>query len=324
MGISLFPKEADNAETLFRNADFALVQAKAAGRKTFCFFESGAQEALAQRIAIANDLQPALDRSEFRLVYQPVVNVRTGEIVSLEALARWKHPTRGEIGPAQFVPIAESTGMITQVGEWVLHEACRQVKVWLDQGIDVRVAVNLSPRQIQSLDVPELVAKAIRRAGITSNNLAMEVTEGLLVEDSEANILMLERLRNMGVRVYLDDFGVGYSSLSYLRRFPVTALKIDSSFINEITTGTDGQMIIKAIIGLAHNLGLDVIAEGVETEQQKQFLLAEGCETHQGYLLSRPIEADHLASWYQKFNLDRLKTLSRCAPVNKMVNAKTG
>ncbi len=310
IGISFYPTEADNPDLLFRNADFALMQAKAAGRNAYRLFEAGAQAALQDRIALAGDLLPGLERKEFRLVYQPIVNVRSGEIVSMEALLRWEHPTRGNVTPGQFIPLAESTGMILQIGEWVLREAFRQVATWRREGLDIRVAINVSPRQIQSLDVVSSVTAALEGAGIDSDSVALEVTEGLLVEDSEANILMLERLRQMGIRVYIDDFGVGYSSLSYLRRFPVTALKIDGSFINRIDSSPDDQMVIRAIIGLARNLNLGVIAEGVETVKQIELLLTEGCDMMQGYLISRPLEADQLVPWCQSFGLDRLRALT--------------
>jgi len=309
IGISFYPTEAEDSGLLLRNADFALMEAKAAGRNGYRLFEAGAQAALQDRIALARDLLPGLEREEFRLVYQPIVNVSSGEIVSLEALLRWQHPTRGNVSPAQFIPLAESTGMIMQIGEWVLREASRQVAAWREEGLSVRVAVNISPRQIQSLDVVAWVRTALEEAGIDSSGLALEVTEGLLVEDSEANILMLERLREMGIGVYVDDFGVGYSSLSYLRRFPVTALKIDGSFVSRIDSGPEDQMVIRAIIGLARNLDLGVIAEGVETIQQMELLLAEGCDMMQGYLFSRPLEADQLLPWCQSFGVDRLRAL---------------
>lgn len=309
-GISSFPSDADNADMLFRNADFALMQAKAAGRNTYRSFDESARAALQDRIALAGDLLPGLEREEFRLVYQPIVNVATGEIVGLEALLRWQHPSRGNVPPGEFIPLAESTGTILQIGEWVLRQASRQVAAWRSEGLDIRVAVNLSPRQIQSLDVASLVSSTLDGAGIDSSGLALEVTEGLLVEDSEANVLTLERLRQMGIRVYIDDFGTGYSSLSYLKRLPVTALKIDGSFINGADWSPDDQMIIRAIIGLARNLGLGVVAEGVETIAQMELLLAEGCDIMQGYLFSRPVEADQLVQWCRSFGLERLRAIT--------------
>lgn len=310
IGISFYPSEAENADLLFRNADLALTQAKAAGRNTCRLFEVKAQAVLQDRIALAGDLLAGFEREEFRLVYQPIVNVATGEIVSLEALLRWQHPTRGNVTPGEFIPLAESTGMILQIGEWVLREASRQVAAWRREGLYIRVAVNLSPRQIQSLDVTALVSATLDEAGIDSDGLALEVTEGLLVEDSEANVLTLKRLQKMGIRVYIDDFGAGYSSLSYLKRLPVTALKIDGSFINGPDWGPGDHMIIRAIIGLARNLGLGVVAEGVETIKQMELLLAEGCDVMQGYLISRPIEADQLVAWCRSFGLERLRALT--------------
>ncbi|MEG5033731.1 EAL domain-containing response regulator [Microcoleus sp. AT3-D2] len=233
----------------------------------------------------------ALEREEFQVYYQPQVNVQTGKIMSAEALVRWVHPEKGLISPAEFIPHAEATGFIIQLGEWVLHTACRQMQVWQNAGFPLRIAVNLSPRQFHQPDLSSRVAQILAETGLEASSLELELTESLMVEDAESAIATLQHLKNLGVCISLDDFGTGYSSLSYLTQYPFDTLKIDRCFISKITDGCTNAAIVKAIIEMAHSLCLEVIAEGVETEAEKDFLWRYKCDMMQGYLFSPPLAA---------------------------------
>ena len=233
----------------------------------------------------------ALEREEFQVYYQPQVNVQTGKIMSAEALVRWVHPEKGLISPAEFIPHAEATGFIVQLGEWVLETACRQMQVWQNAGFPLRIAVNLSPRQFHQPDLSSRVAQILAETGLEASSLELELTESLMVEDAESAIATLQHLKNLGVCISLDDFGTGYSSLSYLTQYPFDTLKIDRCFISKITDGCTNAAIVKAIIEMAHSLCLEVIAEGVETEAEKDFLWRYKCDIMQGYLFSPPLAA---------------------------------
>ena len=250
------------------------------------------QDAADKLDQIKTSLCDALEREEFQVYYQPQVNVHTGKIMSAEALVRWLHPEKGLISPAEFIPAAEATGFIVQLGEWVLQTACRQMQVWEKAGfLGLRVAVNLSPRQFHQPDLSSRVAQILAETGLEPSSLELELTESLMVEDAESAIATLQQLKNLGVSISIDDFGTGYSSLSYLAQYPFDTLKIDRCFITNITDGCTNAAIVKAIIEMAHSLCLKVIAEGVETEAEKDFLWRYKCDTMQGYLFSPPLPA---------------------------------
>jgi diguanylate cyclase (GGDEF)-like protein len=268
VGISVFPFNGRDARELIVNADAAMYQAKTLGRNNFQFFTEETSSAYRERLKLHAGLRHAIERGEFELHYHPKVNVKTNEIVGMEALVRWRHPEMGLIPPADFIPAAEETGLILPIGNWVLHEACRQNKEWQDRGLArVRVAVNLSALQFQR-NVLDAVSKALQATGLEARYLELEITESVVMQNAAEAVLTLEQLSRMGVHISIDDFGTGYSSLSYLKRFPLQTLKIDRSFIREVNQDPDDAAIVSAIIALAHNLRLKVVAEGVETEQQ--------------------------------------------------------
>ncbi|MDR3475574.1 MAG: PAS-domain containing protein [Devosia sp.] len=288
VGIAMAPVDGTDAETLLRNADLALYRAKSDGRGTYHFFEPEMDEALKLRRMLELGLKVALERGEFRLVFQPVLGLSNNRICGLEALLRWDHPQRGPIPPSEFIPIAEETGMISAIGEWVLAEACRTAAYWPD---DVRIAVNLSSAQFKGQGVIEAVERAVRSAGLAPERLELEITEALLLADPNAMFKSLHRLRELGVRIVMDDFGTGYGSLSYLRTFPFDKLKIDRSFIAELSGTDESTAVVNAIIGLSRALGIAVAAEGVETEVQLETVRRQGCDEAQGFLFSPPLPA---------------------------------
>ncbi|MBE9093723.1 EAL domain-containing response regulator [Tychonema sp. LEGE 07203] len=250
------------------------------------------QEAADKLEQIETNLRAALEREEFQVYYQPQVNVQTGKIISAEALVRWVHPEKGLISPAEFIPDAEETGFIVQLGEWVLQTACRQIQVWQNAGFSLQqVAVNLSPAQFHQPDLCSRVAAILAEIGLSASSLELELTESLMVEDAKSAIATLQQLKDLGVSISIDDFGTGYSSLSYLTQYPFDVLKIDRCFISNITDGCTNAAIVKAIIEMAHSLCLEVIAEGVETEAEKDFLWRYECDAMQGYLFSPPVPA---------------------------------
>ncbi|WP_431854542.1 bifunctional diguanylate cyclase/phosphodiesterase [Azospirillum sp.] len=293
IGISLYPADGEDGERLIKNADAAMYQAKAAGRHAFRFFTTSMDAQLNERLNLEANIRRALDLGEFRLHYQPQIELGSGRVTGLEALIRWAHPDLGMVPPGRFIPVAEESGQIAAISLWVLDEACRQAKLWQAEGLPLqRVAVNISALQFRSADLPGQVSAALTRHGLPPWCLELEVTEGALIRNVDMAILILKSLKEMGVKVSIDDFGTGYSSLSYLQRFPVDTLKIDRSFVNDVPNDQNDAAIVKAIIGLGSSLGLHVIAEGVETEQQLNFLREAGCHGGQGYLFSPPIPAD--------------------------------
>jgi diguanylate cyclase (GGDEF)-like protein/PAS domain S-box-containing protein len=292
IGIVVYPQDGVTVPQLIKNADTAMYHAKDKGRNNYLFYEPHMNAAAADRLLIENSLRRALERSEFELYYQPSINIREGRIDALEALIRWRHPELGVIPPDRFVPLAEESGLIVPIGEWVLREAVRQVRLWRKAGFDrVRVAVNLSLRQFRHRDLIHVIKQAVQDEGMEPSALALEVTESVFMEDEEETIARLNEMSNMGIEILIDDFGTGYSSLARLRMLPIHVLKVDRSFVRDITTDPNDASIIAAIISMAHNLQLKVIAEGVETVNQLNFLKAQGCDDIQGYLLSRPIPA---------------------------------
>jgi len=290
IGITMFPDDADDSESLVRNADAAMYLAKEAGRSTYAFYTPEMNARARARMAMENDLRRALARSEFVLHYQPKICCRTGGVLGVEALLRWQNPERGTVGPADFIPLLEETGLIVPVGEWVLNSACAQARAWHDMGFShLTVAVNLSGRQIESWDVVAGVDAALAQSGLPATALELELTESILMEDEEAVVAILGALKRKGVQVAVDDFGTGYSSLSYLKRFPIDSLKVDRSFVQDITADSGDASITRAVIHMGHELALKVIAEGVETAGQLQLLVAAGCDQIQGYYFSRPL-----------------------------------
>jgi PAS domain S-box-containing protein len=293
IGISLFPYDGTDLETLLKNADAAMYHAKDAGRSNFQFYSKSMNAAAEKRLTLENKLRKALDRGEFQLHYQPLIDVDTWRIVGAEALIRWRHPELGLVSPAEFIPLAEETGLIVPIGEWVLRTACAQIRKWHDLGTrDLFMAVNISGRQFSQEALVATIEKVVRATGVDPKRLELEITESVLMHNAEETVQTLEVLKAMGPRISVDDFGTGYSSLSYLRRFPIHTLKIDRSFVNDVTTDPGDAAIVAAIIAMARGLSLEVIAEGVETPDQRTFLLQEGCRLMQGYLFGRPVPAE--------------------------------
>ena len=284
IGVAIFPADGSDATTLLNNADAALYRAKAAGRGKTRFFEIDMDNRLRERRAIQRELRSAVDRNELRLHYQPLAKI-DGEVIGFEALVRWHNPQLGIISPATFIPVAEESGLIIQIGEWVLREACREAAGWPHP---LQIAVNLSPIQFRHGDLPGLVHLVLLETGLAPTRLELEITEGVLVEDFDRGLSILRRLKSLGVRIAMDDFGTGYSSLSYLQSFPFDKIKIDQSFISNVKSNPQSAAIVRAVIGLAHGLDLPVLAEGVETKAQLDFLAAESCNEVQGYLMGRP------------------------------------
>jgi diguanylate cyclase (GGDEF)-like protein/PAS domain S-box-containing protein len=281
------------ADELLRDADTAMYQAKRFGRARYEIFEAAMHERAMQLLELETDLRRAIERSEFRLFYQPIVSLASGQMVGLEALVRWQHAERGMIAPVDFIPIAEETGLIVPLGQWVLEEACRQLLLWQQGGqigADCWVSVNLSARQLTQPDLVERVEKTLRQTGLMASCLKLEITETAVMENSERAIAVMHRLDELGVLLSMDDFGTGYSSLSYLHSFPFTSLKIDRSFISRISGNEESVEIIKTIIALAQNLKLEVIAEGIETPEQAAHLQNLNCQCGQGYYFSRPLD----------------------------------
>ncbi len=293
IGIALYPQDARAGEDLLRNADTALYRAKADGRGTYRFFEAEMDARLQERRRLERDLQQALLGNQLAVHFQPLGDCSTQAIVGFEALVRWNHPERGQVAPSDFIPMAEETGLIVPLGEWVLREACREAVRWPDS---IRVAVNLSPVQFRHADLAERVIAILKDTGLPPERLELEVTEGVLIDDSARALSTLKALKQAGIRISLDDFGTGYSSLSYLQSFPFDKIKIDRSFIGNMPTNEDSRSIVRAIIALARSLRITVTAEGVETEEQLRLLRSEDCNQVQGYLLGRPAPAGDVSA----------------------------
>ena len=292
IGVAVYPGDGHNPDTLLRNADAAMYCAKESGRNGYQFFTAELNRALVERQDIEQRLRGALARQQFLLHYQPRIDMSTGLICGAEALLRWRLPEQGLVSPQRFISVAEDTGLIVPIGRWVLHSACQQARAWQDEGLPpVVVSVNVSPRQFRDGNIVETIAEALKLSGLESRYLQIELTEGLAMHGAEKYVHMLEQIKQLGVQIAVDDFGTGYSSLSYLKRFPIDQLKVDRSFVTDLATDPNDAVIVQAIIALGHKLGLRVVAEGVETEEQLTFLQRCNCDEMQGFLFSVPIIA---------------------------------
>ncbi|MDB5901701.1 MAG: hypothetical protein JWM26_579 [Betaproteobacteria bacterium] len=290
IGIAVYPEHGNTAQMLITRADAAMYNVKKGGRNDVRVFATEMSTFFPERLMLENDLRRALERHEFELHYQPKVELADGSVVGMEALVRWRHPRKGLVSPDQFIPLAEESGLIVPIGRWVIEEACRQNKAWQDAGMPhLRVAVNISGLQFRQKDLLESIGYALGSSGLAPECLEVEITESVVMQNASDAIVTLERLSAMGVHVSIDDFGTGYSSLSYLKRFPIDKLKIDRSFIRDVSSDMEDAAIVRATIGLAHNLRLRVVAEGVETAEQLEFLRALGCDEYQGYYKSKPV-----------------------------------
>lgn len=293
IGLTVYPSDADDVEFLLKNADTAMYRAKEQGRNKYQFYSANMNTRARERLRIEGLLHKALEGDEFSLCYQPKVDMNTGEIVGAEALIRWNNDEIGFVSPVDFIPMAEETGLIIPIGEWVIRTTCQQISEWKNKGhTDVRIAVNLSARQFRQGNLAKMIDSILKEYGLTTESLQLEITESLLMSDKDDSKRILEELKAMGFQIYLDDFGTGYSSLSYLKKFPIDALKIDRSFVMDIPDNTDDMAISSAIVAMSHALRLDVVAEGIETMAQYNFLRGLGCEEAQGYLFSKPVPAD--------------------------------
>jgi diguanylate cyclase (GGDEF)-like protein len=292
IGIAIAPDDGGDPDQLLKNADMALYRAKAAGRATYRFFEAEMDASAQARRRLELDLRAALVDAELEVYYQPILALRTDEIVAFEALVRWRHPRRGMVSPADFIPLAEETGLIVPLGEWVLRQACATAAGW---PAHIRIAVNLSPVQFRSRNLVQIVINAVAASGLAPCRLELEITEAVLLQDSDATLAILHALRDFGIRISMDDFGTGYSSLSYLRSFPFDKIKIDRSYIGELFTRADSMAIVRAVTGLGRTLGITTTAEGVETVEQLDLLRHEGCTEVQGYLFGKPCPAPEIA-----------------------------
>jgi diguanylate cyclase (GGDEF)-like protein len=296
IGIAFYPSDSTHVDQLLQNASTAMEQAKRQGSGNYQFYSTTMNAQLQERLALKNELRYALERSEMLLHYQPRINLHSGRIIAVEALLRWQHPTWGLISPARFIPIAEESGLIVPIGEWVLRNACVQNRAWQAAGLPpLRMAVNLSARQFKSDNLVEMVAQILKETGLEATCLELEVTESLMMENAEHSIVVLQQLHDLGITLALDDFGTGYSSLSYLRRFPIDTLKVDRSFVRDVVSNPEDAAITQSIIALGKSLKLNITAEGVETQEQFEYLRAQGCDEIQGYYFSRPVPAAALA-----------------------------
>ena len=297
IGISTYPADGRDGTTLLKNADAAMYLAKEEGRNTFRFYSAELTRAAHDRLNLESELRHAIEQQEFVLHYQPQVDASSGAIVGAEALVRWQHPQFGLISPLRFIPLAEETGLIVPLGDWVMNAVCEQLSAWLESGLpSITLAVNLSPRQFQHRDLVKQLRTVLDATGLPPRLLELEITEGAIMERGKSAVTALQALKDLGLRLAIDDFGTGYSSLAYLRRFPIDTLKIDQSFMRDIPHDTGAMEIAITIIAMAHNLRMQVLAEGVETAAQLAFLQRNGCNTYQGYLYSRPVTAESFAT----------------------------
>ena len=311
-GAALYPKDGVSGEDLLRNADTAMYRAKEQGRDSFRFYTADMNQRMMDRLMLESELRQALDAGDLVLYYQPQVSTVTGDIIGAEALIRWPHAEQGMIAPARFIPLAEETGLIVPLGEWILRAACRQSRLWQEQGLPpLRIAVNISARQFRQRDFVATLQEILMDTGLPAHLLELELTESMVMQNPDEVVRLLQELKRTGLYLALDDFGTGYSSLNHLKKFPIDVLKLDQSFVRGVLTDADDAAIARTVIGLAHSLNLTVVAEGVETEEQKLFLAEESCDAMQGYYFGRPMPADSFAALLQSAPVGK----SRNAPV---------
>jgi diguanylate cyclase (GGDEF)-like protein len=310
VGVSLFPVDGDDCQTLLKNSGAALYKAKRSGGANYQFFTADMHELAASRLALESNLRRAIHNEEFLLHYQPRVSVDSLAITGLEALVRWQHPQLGLVSPSEFIPLAEDTGLIVPIGEWVLRAACLQGRRWIEEGFaPIPIAVNISARQFHDRDLSQTVIRILEETGFSPKYLELELTESSIMQNEEFAASMLNQLKSMGINISIDDFGTGFSSLASLKRLPIDALKIDQSFVREATTDPDDAALVMAIITLGHNLRLKVVAEGVETDDQLRFLQLLRCDEIQGYFFSKPLPAETLASLFDpQINTDSIRS----------------
>jgi diguanylate cyclase (GGDEF)-like protein len=289
IGISLFPQNGQDQDTLIKLADIAMYHVKKSGGNGYQFYDAALNEENSHKMKVEHELRRAIRLNQFIVHYQPKVNLHTGQIIGVEALMRWQHPESGLVPPLEFIPVAEETGLIVPIGRWVLEKACRQMKAWHDAGFaSLSIAVNISPRQLKDKDLIRVVAQVLLETGLDPHYLEIEITESVM-ENMKESSYMLTELKKLGVRISMDDFGTGYSSLSYLKHLPIDYIKVDKSFVDDITTNPKDEAIIKTIVDMGHHLQLGVVAEGIENEQQLMSLREHRCNVGQGYFFSKPL-----------------------------------
>ncbi|MBO8172350.1 MAG: EAL domain-containing protein [Bacillaceae bacterium] len=306
IGISMYPESGENIETLINNADAAMYRAKEQGNN-YQFYAADIDESLTRTMLLERELRKALELDQLSVHYQPQWDIQTGDMIGVEALLRWNHPELGSVSPGEFIPVAEDTGLIIPIGEWVLYQACKQMKAWQDQGFPhINISVNLSPRQFQQHNLTDMVDKILKETGLDPQYLELEITESIAMHHEDFAIEKLEQLKKLGVQIAIDDFGTGYSSLNYLKKFPVQKLKIDQSFVRDIDVDRDDETITRSIIAMAKNLQLKVIAEGVENEHQFSFLKEELCDEVQGFLFSPPRPAEEMKELFETYHQNKV------------------
>ena len=307
MGVATFPTDGSDPETLLMNADAAMYKAKEAGRDNVQFYTAEMNTRVHEKLTLQHEMRDGLARSEFVLHYQPQIDLRTGCVFAVEALVRWQHPTLGLLPPLKFIPLAEETGLIVPLGDWILHEACRRNKAWQDAGLPpISIAVNVSARQFSEKSLIDRVINALHESGMAAKYLELEITEGLIMQDVDQAVVTMKELQRLGVQLAIDDFGTGYSSLNALKTFPVTRLKIDKSFIKNLASDESDKAVAAAVISLGQKLNLRVIAEGVETIEQLAILRDNNCDECQGYYFSRPVSFEAIADLLRKQALSAL------------------
>jgi diguanylate cyclase len=303
IGVAIYPRHGDNVDNLIKYADIAMYKAKELGRNKYVIYTSDMNQIFLRRGALDKELRAAIQNEELHLFYQPQISVTTGEIVGIESLLRWHNLTLGEVTPSELIPIAEENGLIMAIGEWVLYQACMQMREWLEDGYDIpKIAVNISPVQFNDEKLVDTISRIMNETGLEPHYLELEVTEGVAMYNEKAVIHKLLALKKLGISVALDDFGTGYSCLAYLAQLPVDTLKIDRSFVKNIHTNADNRVLVETIINMAHNFKIKVIAEGVDTLEQYQHLRENNCDEIQGFLISEPVGSEQLTGLLHKYS----------------------
>lgn len=294
-GIVIYPFDGADLQTLYKNADTAMYQAKESGKNCFLFFRQHMNEKMSEKLELENKLRKAIKNEEFIVYYQPLIDIRSMQVMGVEALVRWNHPTEGIIQPAKFIPVAEESGLILEIDEFVMRTACKQLKAWIDSDIKpITISLNLTSKEFQQANFTEILKEIIKDSGLRADFIEIEITESLIMKDIDVTLDILKDLKSIGVRISLDDFGTGYSSLNYLKRLPIDTIKIDKSFIDEITEDSKEEAIAESIIALAHKMNLSVVAEGIETQKQLEFIKEQKCDKAQGYYFSKPLPVDEI------------------------------